>query len=209
LTIQAEVIIVKLISMTMKTLIRFLLLFTGISLLNACSESDIFWVNIPVMQTELLIDSIPFKADYIGNYIFKGEDLAKCGKNNLRIIVQGKGTGTFLGNSTIYIDFCRYIECYGPAVFYLIADLGDTLYVSGQGRVVEGRSENHPSYVTSYWRDPFVISGGTGRFKGASGGGMTDDYTTSIDNNAHYHWKGIIKLAIKQKYNLLLLPSGD
>jgi hypothetical protein len=191
--------------MKMMTLIRFLLLYTGISLLDACEESDIFWVNVPVMKTEPLVDNIPFKADYIGKCIFTGEDPEKCGKGTLRIIVLGQGTGTFLRNSTIYSDFYRYCECYGPVVSYLIADIGDTLYVSVQGRVIEGRSENHPSYVTTYSRDTFVISGGTGRFKGVSGESMTDDYTSSIDKNVHYHWTGTIKLNVKQSYNLLTL----
>jgi hypothetical protein len=73
---------VKLIRLTLKTLKRFLLLFAGISLLGACSESDIFWVSVPLMKTEFMIENIPFRADYIGTYFFRGEDLAKCGKGN-------------------------------------------------------------------------------------------------------------------------------
>ena len=60
--------------------------------------------------------------------------------------------------------------------------------------VITGRLEDHPDYVVSYWRDPFEILGGTGRFEGAFGGGMTDDYNSSEDTNSHHHWKGTITM---------------
>jgi len=41
---------------------------------------------------------------------------------------------------------------------------------------------------------PFVILGGTGRFEGATGGGMTDDYNSSEDPYSHHQWVGKITL---------------
>ena len=66
--------------------------------------------------------------------------------------------------------------------------------MSVEGAVLPGRLDDHPEEVVSYWRDPFVILGGTGRFEDASGGGMTDDYNSSEDNNSHHHWVGTITM---------------
>ncbi len=54
--------------------------------------------------------------------------------------------------------------------------------------------EDHPDHVVSYWRDPYKILGGTGKFEGATGEGMTDDYNSSEDQNSHHHWKGTMTL---------------
>ena len=55
--------------------------------------------------------------------------------------------------------------------------------------------DGQPEYVTSWWRDPFVITGGTGRFEGATGGGMTDDYNSTEDDNSHHNYTGTITMA--------------
>jgi hypothetical protein len=46
----------------------------------------------------------------------------------------------------------------------------------------------------NFAKDPFKILGKTGRFKGASGSGMTDDYNSDLDPYSHHHWKGTITL---------------
>ena len=76
----------------------------------------------------------------------------------------------------------------------MVAANGDILYISGEGFVIDGRLDDHPEYVISYWRDPFVILGGTGRFEGATGEGWTDDYNSSEDPNSHHNWTGTITM---------------
>lgn len=66
--------------------------------------------------------------------------------------------------------------------------------MSCEGRVIEGKTEEHPSSVIEYWQDDFEILGGTGKFEGATGKGKTDDYNNSEDPNSHHHWKGTISL---------------
>ena len=54
-----------------------------------------------------------------------------------------------------------------------------------------------PNYALSYFKDPFEITGGTGRFEGATGGGMTNDYNfVGKDGIVHtsHHWQGTITL---------------
>ena len=181
------------------------------SLLVACSESTDFWGNEtpepftgdltsdenarraghdkPVMVT------VPFKADFIGEYQSVLPDPTCTPPQGVRIIVDFEGTGTHLGKFTGNFSFCADAESYyGPSVSYMVAANGDILFVSIEGQVIDGREDDHPDYVLSYWRDPFVILGGTGRFEGATGEGMSDDYNSSEDINTHHHWVGTITM---------------
>ncbi len=190
----------------MKTLKRFLFLIAGIGLLIACSKSNNFWgddqlgntmKNGPVKPVEV---TLPFKVDLVGEYTAVFPDI-DCGLSETepfmyRIIVDFEGTGTQLGKIAGTFSFCANVMTgvYGPTVSHFTAANGDILYVSCQGRVITGRLDDHPDYVIEYWRDPFVISGGTGRFEGATGGGMTDDYNSDLDPYSHHHWRGTITL---------------
>ena len=100
--------------------------------------------------------------------------------------------GKFTGNFSFCVD--GNTGEYGPSDSYMVAANRDILYVSIQGQVIGVREDDHPEHVTSYWRDPFVILGGTGRFKVATGGGMSDDYNSSLDDNSHLHWNGTITM---------------
>lgn len=146
--------------------------------------------------------TVPFVVDYTGTYVYgpMGIPTDKC---QINVFVEGEGTGTHVGNSTIYFDFCVnpifeddvFIKGeYGNAYSYIVAADGDTLFVSVEGAVLPGRLDDHPEHVVSYWRDPFVILDGTGRFEGATGSGMTDDYNSSEDQNSHHHWVGTITM---------------
>jgi hypothetical protein len=188
----------------MKTNRSLLFVITGFCLLIACSKSDHFWGDIPFgntmkdRKTDLVMVTTPFEVDYVGNYT-SVEVVAGCGDYpNMRIVVDGTGTGTHVGKSTIHFDFCCQVETgvygFGVPTDYIVAANGDILFISCAGQVKEGRLPDHPDFVISYWRDPFVILGGTGRFKGATGGGMTDDYNSSRDPYSHHHWKGTITM---------------
>ena len=190
----------------METIKKVIFTVAGICLLIACSKSDRFWGDEPFGNTtkdchgEPVKVTLPFKADLIGEYQSQLPDV-DCGYSDLnpymyRIIVSAKGTATHLGNTQGYFNFCCNIMngVYGPADAYFVAANGDKLFVSCQGQVLMGRLDDHPDYVNSYWRDPFVIIGGTGRFEGATGGGMTDDYNSDLDPYSHHHWKGTITL---------------
>jgi len=143
---------------------------------------------------------IPFKADFIGNYTYVGPDTlaeAKCNEtlSAWRAIVDGEGTSSYLGDFIVHFDFCGdEAGNYGNLYGYMVSAAGDTLFVSCAGQVKEGRLADHQAHVTSYWRDPFEIKGGTGKFKGASGGGTTNDYNSTEDTNSHHHWNGTITL---------------
>jgi hypothetical protein len=192
--------------LTMKPLNKLLFFIAGIGLLIACSKSDPFWGDEPLGNTmkdghaEPIEMTLPLKVDLIGEYISFLPD-EECGYSEsnpfmYRVIVDFTGTGTHLGNIEGNFNFCCNVSTgvYGPTDSYFTAANGDILYVSCQGQVINGRLDDHPDYVISYWRDPFVILGGTGRFEGATGGGMTDDYNSDLDPYAHHHWSGTITL---------------
>jgi hypothetical protein len=149
--------------------------------------------------------TIPFEASFIGNYTYAGPDTLpspKCVEpfTAWRAIVDGNGTGTPLGSFTVHFDFCGdSLSNYGNSYAYMVCAEGDTLFVSGAGRVIDGRLDDHPANVTSYWKDPFQITGGTGKFKGATGSGTTNDYNNSEDSNSHHRWTGTITMLKEKK----------
>ena len=199
----------------MKTLKMLLLIMAGFCLLMACEKSkDELFLEDEMNQGDLKCGhgdkhdgpgkhcpktvTLPFNAFFLGDYVGM-EPSPVCGEDSWILITnEGGGKGLHLGNFRHHFEFCCdmltgiYPGNYMKA--YFVAANGDSLFVACAGQVIEGRAEDHPEYVTSYFRDPFVILGGTGRFNGATGKGMTDDFNSSLDANSHHHWKGTITL---------------
>ena len=176
----------------MKKLKTFVILTTA-----ACLSLLILSCNrqkAPKMVTEI------FKADFTGEYKYAGPDTLsnpKCtGQLALwRAIVDGKGTSTPFGDFTVHFDFCGdSLSNYGNSYAYMVSADSDTLLIDVSGRVIGGRLDDHPEHVTSYWRDSIRFIGGTGKFVGATGKGITDDYNSSEDTNSHHRWTGTITL---------------
>lgn len=200
----------------MKLINPLFLLGIVLFLFSGCSDKT----DIMGTDTDSLIDArgadvevtVPFKITYTGEYLNNAPNPDKCGAvfaddemtiPIINVVVEGWGHGTHVGNSTIHFDFCGVPDfstgefAYGdpyPVDAYIIAANGDMLYLTVSGTVYPGRLDDHPEYVTSYWRDPFEILGGTGKFEDASGGGMTDDYNSSEDPYSHHNWEGTITM---------------
>ncbi len=87
----------------------------------------------------------------------------------------GGGNATHLGRFSTELTFCGGAGgVYGGAEGYLEAANGDRLFIAIEsGQVILFEPGSQP-YYDAYFKDPFTITGGTGRFEGASGGGMTD-----------------------------------
>ena len=147
-------------------------------------------------------ETLPFEADFTGTYTAIYVDSVTCGPGPwMRVIVNCTGECNVLGTFTTHFDFCADSAGYYPGQqmgAHMIADNGDTLFVECAGQVLEGRQEDHPEHVVSYWKDPFKILGGSGKFEGSTGEGMTDDYNSNLDQNSHHHWTGTITL-VKEK----------
>ncbi len=183
----------------MKALKLLFLLFAVICMVLTCGKTDRNLKGDNLKKGKVKMVTLPFEADFTGTYIYVGPDTLpdhKCGEplSAWRAIVDCKGTGVPIGELTAHFDFCGDAEShYGNNHAYMFAG-GDTLFVACAGQVIDGRLEDHPACVTSYWRDPFTILGGTGQYYGASGSGMTDDYNSDLDPFSHHHWTGTITL---------------
>ncbi len=154
-----------------------------------CKKSE----DKDVMVTET------FEAKFTGSYIYFGPDTLlhkKCPDSlPFRVIVDCIGTSNIMGDINVHFDFCANEQgYYGNQSSYIVDKNNDTLFVSCEGQVIEGKTDEHPSFVTEYWKDDFEILGGTGKYEGATGKGKTDDYNSSEDPNSHHHWKGTITL---------------
>ncbi len=156
----------------------------------------------PVLTMLILIScqgpkTMPFEADFTGTYTAFGPDSLECGPGSIRVIVDALGENELLGEFTTHFDFCVDENGNYPGnrmVAFILAENGDSLFISSAGQVIEGRQDDHPEFVRSYFRDPFKILGGTGKYKNASGSGMTDDYNSTEDQNSHHSWKGSITI---------------
>jgi len=179
----------------MKTLKRILLFIAGILMLSACTKEEMWWEK-NVAGEPPMVTTIPFEGEYLGIIESGGENLLKCCDGFSHTIIDGTGTASCIGNSTMHFNFCSAGVDHGQACSYIVSGNGDSLYVCSPGEFIPGKLPEQPAYVTSYWRSQFVIRGGTGKYKGASGGGMTDDYISSEDALSHHHWTGTITLLI-------------
>jgi hypothetical protein len=146
-----------------------------------------------------------FNIVFTGTYDFADLDpICVCDDVPMvRIINTGEGTGSHFGKLTHYFDFCvgvgsSYPNCH--MVAYFEDENGDRLFVEVAGWVLGGRVPGMPNFATSYFKDPFEIIGGTGRFEDATGSGITNDYNSSKDPYSHHHWTGKITM-VKGKGN--------
>ncbi len=191
----------------MKTFLKIFFFATLTGLLTGCNKTGEFFENeTPELKKAQVEVTVPFKADFVGNYLpTSGVDVEMCGDYPMiRIFNEGGGTGTHLGKFTHYFDFCVNNETgeypFGHIEAYFVAANGDKLFVSVAGQVLNGKLDYHPEDVNSYFKDPFVILGGTGKFEGATGNGWTDDYNRdSYPDNSFHHWTGEITLVKGKK----------
>ena len=124
-------------------------------------------------------DQMPLNGSETGTF----QLLGPCETGGLALEVTGTGHATFIGRYTGH-----YRECFDPATgavtdgsFTLTAENGDTLYGTYAGQAV-------PTGANVSYDDPGVITGGTGRFTGASG----NAHTTGVANLATGAYRGTI-----------------
>ena len=79
---------------------------------------------------------------------------------------------------------------YGESYGYFIDEKGDSLFVDVSGQVLPS---NKAGYDLEF-KDPFVITGGSGRFAGATGSGMSDSYVNNTTQRTDHVWTGTITL---------------
>ena len=197
----------------MKNLLKFILSLTLVFSFTACDQAEdpdlIDGVAAKYsMSDEDKMATLGFNIKLFGTYEYQGPDFEgdKCGLYQdtgfVLVINTGVGTGTHFKKVTSYFEFCvNPMTGTYPENDYLIAYLededGDQLFVEVAGQVLPGRVAGMPDFALSYFKDPFTITGGTGKFEGASGGGFTNDYNfIAKDGLIHtsHHWQGKITM---------------
>jgi len=187
----------------MKTFLNIFLLVSVFGIIAGCEKTDDLEIDNATLSKNDVAKTVTmgFNIVFTGNYDLTAPDLDKCGSfpPMINIINNGEGTGTHFGNLTSHFDFCVDIrDSSYPNAFekaYFEDENGDRLFVHVGGFVLGGRIPGMPNFAVSYFKDPFEIIGGTGRFEGATGSGMTNDYNSSKDPYSHHHWQGKITMA--------------
>ena len=135
-------------------------------------------------------ETLNFEADFFTLLISFEEDAGCTAPKNFRNTQQGSGTATLIGNFTTQLTFCV-----NPATFEydnvqgsFVAENGDEIFITGEGQVVPTEKEGYDLE----FMDPFEITGGTGRFAGATGSGMTESYVNMTTGQTDHLWKGMI-----------------
>lgn len=128
-----------------------------------------------------------------------------CGPPPHLLNVQvGEGEATHLGHFTVRFTFCIDLTDllddgmltdgesapYWDGVGTYVAANGDELYVAVSGVILPS---SDPNYDFQF-QDPFTFTGGTGRFAGATGGGMIDSYVSQATNRTDHNWSGALVL---------------
>ena len=126
-----------------------------------------------------------------------------CGAPPYFLNIQvGGGEATHLGRFSVRFTFCvdatdllddgtlteGESAPYWNGLGTLVAANGDELHVAVEGAVLPSTD---PAYDFQF-QDPFVITGGTGRFEEAGGGGATDSYVSQATNVTEHSLTGTL-----------------
>lgn len=143
--------------------------------------------------------TVPFKASFFTEGPENEMPVHVCSASHPAPILQlGDGQATHLGKFSTRITFCAdptdvaggleegesipYVDGVGT----FTAANGDELWFTIAGEILPS---DHPDFDFEF-ADPFEFNGGTGRFAGASGGGVTSSFVNfQIDRTEHY-WSG-------------------
>lgn len=193
----------------MKNNLKFVAMLFAFVCISGCENNGNMELDDPLLEKhhENGTVTMGFNLVFTGVYEYQGPNEGKCGPfpPYFNVINKGEGTGTHFGKVKSHFDFCvDYTNASYPNGFevaYFEDESGDQLFVYVEGFVLPGRVSGMPSYATSYFKDPFTITGGTGKFEGATGSGYTNDYNSDKDAYSHHHWTGKITLKKKNKLN--------
>jgi len=168
----------------MKTLKKVFYALAFLSLFVACSKSDDFvnndvsGYNVKRGKVEPKTVAIPFKSNFS---VWDHSDYTNnsCGGFPVFFLtMEGHGTSTHLGQLSTTMTFCCNVITgeYFNAIGNFVAANGDILsFEIPIGYIIPNEGDNSEYYQT-WFNDPMIITGGTGRFEGASGNLKTNAF---------------------------------
>ena len=176
-------------------LFYYIVFLTGCLLVAACKKES--------------ISAFPFESNFFTKRVPEKLGEVSCENESLPFpnYQEGDGTANHFGQFHTVLTFCSGEGgVYGDVSGYFEMADGDRLFVKiTMGQVRFDLPEPHPVYE-AYFQDPFEFVGGTGRFAGASGGGMTNSLVDLFnedypfpgpiipDHQTDHEWTGTIFL---------------
>ena len=169
----------------MKTIQRLMFLFAGIGLLVSCSKSDeMLFIDDPMesnlkkAKVKSKTVTVPFKAHFS---VWDHSDITdqSCGEFPIFVATMiGEGNINHMGLITTTMTFCIDVLSgeYWDTECVFIAANGDKLYASIPWGIVVPNEGKDSDYYGSRFNDDMYFTGGTGRFKGASGTAKTNAF---------------------------------
>ena len=155
-------------------------------------------------------DTLDFASTFFTDLqgIMPDENCGDPGQGRLLNIQEGQGESPQLGTFTVRITFCvdatdilddgqltegESIPYDNGAGVFTTAN-GDELWITTSGAVLPS---DHPDFAYEF-KDPFEFTGGTGRFEGAHGNGMTDSLVDieSEPSRTRHVWSGVLTLPL-------------
>ena len=155
-----------------------------IALFIGCCEDDSPTFETMEFNATFFTDQISTVLDSTGS---------RCAPPYVGVNTQaGGGSESTIGNFTTSMTFCvdPTNGKYNDTNAVMTAADGDKLFLTVAGQVVP---TTEPGYDAEF-KDPFTILGGTGRFEGATGSGMTDSYHKAATGRTDHVWNGTITL---------------
>lgn len=141
--------------------------------------------SAPAARAAVLSGTTPFEASFAEQTIAR-----VCANDICQVTILGKGTATHLSSAIELIN--RPVDSATPFCHQLhdtraltAADGSGSLFVTGTGQACPGTGNNAQLMMT------WTITGGTGRFSGASGTGTESSISGAI---MAVHYAGIITL---------------
>jgi len=169
-----------------------------ISLVFSCSSDNDEIITSSDLKSQPLMKSssfkdksvtIPFKAHFYTKRDYSNEGVGYCSEDpflafNYQV---GEGEATHLGRFTTTMQFCGNGFDYKNGEGVFVAANGDELYIAvpSVGFIGHILPYAHPLYELQF-QDPFIFTGGTGRFEGASGEGMTNSFVDLFDDEGNF-----------------------
>jgi hypothetical protein len=164
----------------MKTLIRFLFFAVCITLFATCQKADQVMDDlsgVQLKQAQPITVHVPFKAEAV-TYLTSLTDDAECGSAEegiFYVVNDGPGNATEMGKILFHCEFCvntvNLSTFKGPGNLYFGAANGDRIYFEPKSNLnfMVPPEPGDPPYYLIKWHATYIITGGTGRFEGASG----------------------------------------
>lgn len=192
----------------MKTLIRFLFLTVCIALFVSCQKADQVTEDlsgVQLKQAQPITVTIPFKAEAVTTLTGLAAD-AECGSAEegiFFVVNDGQGNATEMGKINFHCEFCFNtvtLEFFtGPGTYYFEAANGDRIYFLSKSPsdFIVPPEPGDPPYYYNKWHQNIMITGGTGRFEGASGELEGIGYNRpepEYEVTSFHSWEGTITL---------------